>query len=106
MSLTRGAVWWAAIPTLGNRPVVIVSAQALNRALSEVTVARITAVERERGIPTFVALQAGEVLPDRSFVICHNLFTIPTSELRDRIGELSPSRMVEVEDALRAALDL
>lgn len=63
MSVTRGAVWWAAIPTLGNRPVLIVSAQALNRALSEVTVARITAVERERGIPTFVALEAGECCP-------------------------------------------
>jgi len=33
------AVWRAAIPTLGNRPVVIVSVQALNRALSEVTIA-------------------------------------------------------------------
>lgn len=40
MSVSRGAVWWAAIPGLGNRPVLIVSAQALNRALTEVTVAR------------------------------------------------------------------
>jgi mRNA-degrading endonuclease toxin of MazEF toxin-antitoxin module len=106
VSASRGAVWWAAIPTLGNRPVLIVSAQALNRALSEVTVARITAVERERAIATFVALEAGEVMAERSFVICHNLFTIPVSELREQIATLSASRMLEVEDALRQALDL
>lgn len=106
MSVSRGEVWWAAIPDLGNRPVLIVSAQALNRALSEVTVARITAVERERALPSFVALEAGEVLPERSFVICHNLFTLPTSELRDQLGMLSADRMLEVEDALRQALDL
>ncbi|HVS28956.1 MAG TPA: type II toxin-antitoxin system PemK/MazF family toxin [Solirubrobacteraceae bacterium] len=106
MSVSRGAVWWAAIPTLGDRPVVVVSAQALNRALGEVTVARVTAVDRERSIPSFVALEAGEVLPARSFVICHNLFTLPTSELRKQIGTLTADRMLEVEDALRQALDL
>lgn len=70
------------------------------------TVARITAVERERAIPSFVALEAGEVLPDRSFVICHNLFTLPSCELREPIGILGPDRMLEVEEALRQALDL
>lgn len=81
MTVSRGEVWWAAIPGLANRPVLIVSAQALNRVLTEVTVARITAVERERTIPTFVTLDAGEVLSELSFVICHNLFTLPTSQL-------------------------
>jgi mRNA-degrading endonuclease toxin of MazEF toxin-antitoxin module len=106
VTANRGEVWWAAIPGLGNRPVLVVSAQALNRALTEITVARITSVERERAIPSFVALEAGEVLPERSFVICHNLFTLPTSELRDHAGTLTADRMLEVEDALRQALDL
>lgn len=52
MSVSRGEIWWAAIPDLGNRPV------------------------------------------------------LPTSELRDQLGMLSPDRMLEVEDALRQALDL
>lgn len=106
MTVSRSEVWWAAIPGLGNRPVLVVSAQALNRVLTEVTVARITAVDRERAIPSFVTLEPGEVLPERSFVICHNLFTLPTSELRDHAGTLTADRMLEVEDALRQALDL
>jgi mRNA interferase MazF len=106
VTANRGEVWWAAIPGLGSRPVLVVSAQALNRVLTEVTVARITSVDRERAIPSFVTLEAGEVLPERSFVICHNLFSLPTSELRDHTGTLTADRMLEVEDALRQALDL
>lgn len=108
MTHRRGQVWWARISGVGDKPVLIVSADTLNRVLDEVTVARITAVERERVLPTYVKLEAGEVenLPARSFVICHNIYTLPKRSLKSLAGELASLRLLAVEDALGAALDL
>ena len=107
MTVARGEVWWAALPQLGRRPALIVSAQSLNRALAHVTAARITATDRERSLPTYVSLDPPEAeLPQRSFVLCHELHTIPKAALRERAGKLGPLRMAQVEDALRTALDL
>lgn len=108
VSLGRGAVWWTAVPELGRRPTLVVSRDVLNSVLGEVTVARITAIERPRALPTDVALEPGEVdgLSERSFVLCHNLHTVPKSALEREAGELSPTRMLDVDDALRYALDV
>lgn len=107
MSYTRGAVWFAAIPDLGDKPVLIVSWDVVNHALRSVVVARVSSVERERTIPTVVSVPAGEIdaLEERSFVICHDLFTLP-KPFRRFAGFLSARRMLEVDDALRQALDL
>lgn len=108
MTYGRGSVWYAAIPGVGDKPVVVVSAEAINRSLANVTVARITSVDRERSLPTFVALEPDDVagLPARSFVICHDLFTLPKELLGRRVGVLAAHRMLAVEAALRRALDL
>lgn len=104
----RGEVWWAHLPDLGERPVLVVSADLLNLSLREVTVARITAVERERALRSYVRIEPGEAegLPALSFVLCHNLYTVAAAALRRPVGELPEPRMVEVEGALRFALDL
>ena len=107
MSHSRGAVWFAAIPGVGDKPVVIVSWDVLNRALESVIVARITSVERDRGLPTFVSLDPDDVdgLPLGSFVICHDLFALP-KPLRRFVGFVPTTRLLEIETALRRALDL
>ena len=104
----RGSLWWAKIPGIGTKPVAIVSADMLNWALEEVTVARVTAVERKRTLPTHVMLDTDEVtgLPERSFILCHNIFTLPKAILTEQIGDVPASRILDIEDALRAALDL
>jgi mRNA-degrading endonuclease toxin of MazEF toxin-antitoxin module len=103
----RGDVCWARLPGVGRTPVLIVSARVVTLALRPI-VARITSVERDRPVPTAVRLEDGEVsaLPERSWVICHDLFTLLDSERLERIGTVSPRRMVDVEEALRAALAL
>ena len=70
--------------------------------------ARVTSVDRDRSLPSYVALEPDEVdgLPERSFVICHNLHTLPKAALRAPAGRLRPGRMLQVEDALRYVLDL
>jgi mRNA interferase MazF len=107
MTVARGEVWWADLLELGRRPALVVSAQSLNRALDHVTAARITAADRGRSLPSYVALEPPEAeLPERSFVLCHELHTIPKTALRERVGKLGPTRMSEVEGGLRMALDL
>ncbi len=105
--LERGDVAWASLPGVGRKPVVLVSTRVVSVALRPV-VARITSVERDRPLLTAVALEDGEVdgLPRHSWVVCHDLATLVTDEPIEPMGRLSPARMVEVEDALRATLGL
>jgi mRNA-degrading endonuclease toxin of MazEF toxin-antitoxin module len=103
----RGAVWTADIPDIGRKPVVIVSSRLVTLKLSPI-VARITSTQRERTISTVVTLDAGEVdgLPLVSFVLGHDLFTVPTRALLEHHGELRPERMMEVDAAVLTALGL
>lgn len=107
MSFTRGAVWFVGIPEVGDKPALIVSWQPVQQALSSAIVARITSVERKRSLPTAVELEAGEAGLDRGgYVLCHDLFTLDRDLFGRYAGALSPLRLLEVEEALRRALDL
>lgn len=107
MSFARGAVWFVAIPEVGDKPALIVSWQLIQRALNAAIVARISSVEKRRSLPTAVQLDAGEAGLDRGgYVLCHDLFTIDRDLFRRYTGTLSPARLIEVEGALRHALDL
>ncbi|MEJ7894646.1 MAG: type II toxin-antitoxin system PemK/MazF family toxin [Solirubrobacteraceae bacterium] len=70
--------------------------------------ARIISVRRPRSIPTAVALDNRELagLPGRSWILCHDLATLVADDPIEVIDRLSPLRMVDVEDALRATLEL
>lgn len=104
----RGSVWWANIPDVGTKPIVIISSDVLNWALTEITAARITSIERERSLPTYVTLNQAEVagLPERSFIICHNVFTLPKATLKEHLGDVPVERILDIENALRITFDL
>jgi mRNA-degrading endonuclease toxin of MazEF toxin-antitoxin module len=107
VSFTRGAVWFVAIPEVGDKPALIVSWQPIQQALNAAIVARISSVEKRRSLPTAVRLDVGEAGLDRGgYVLCHDLFTIDRDLFRRYTGALSPTRLVDVEGALRQALDL
>jgi mRNA-degrading endonuclease toxin of MazEF toxin-antitoxin module len=103
----RGAVWTADIPDVGRKPVVIVSSRLVTLKLHPI-VARLTSTQRVRTIATVVALDAGEVdaLPLASFVLGHDLSTVPTHALLEHHGSLRPERMIEVDAAVLVALGL
>jgi mRNA interferase MazF len=102
-----GEVWWADLPPFGRKPALIVSANLVARALGEVVVARVTAVERERTLPTHVPVESQETgLAEHSFVLCHELHTLGRERLKEQTGRLGRWRMAEVKQALRVALDL
>jgi mRNA-degrading endonuclease toxin of MazEF toxin-antitoxin module len=103
----RGAVWTAELPDVGRKPAVIVSSRVVTLKLSPI-VARITSVVRERALPTVVSLGPGEVeaLPDASFVLVHDLFTLTGARLVAHLGWLRSERMLEVDEAMLIALGL
>jgi mRNA-degrading endonuclease toxin of MazEF toxin-antitoxin module len=107
MSFSRGAVWFVAIPEVGDKPALIVSWQPIQQALNAAIVARITSAEKRRSLPTAVRLEPGDGgLEQAGFVLCHDLFTVDRDLFRRYAGTLSPQKLLEVEDALRRALDL
>lgn len=105
--MIRGDVHQTRFPGLGRRPALIVSWDSVNARLRQPVVARITATERDRSLDTFVSLDPGEAgaeLP--SYVLCHDLSTVRAQDVGTYLGTLSPSRMSEVDAALRRSLDL
>jgi mRNA-degrading endonuclease toxin of MazEF toxin-antitoxin module len=97
----RGAVWTARLPGIGLKPVVIVSDRAVTLALHPI-VARITSVERERAVPTAVAIEPGEVagLEKHSYVLCHDLVTLSDGDLAEHLGILPTQRLLDIENRL------
>jgi mRNA-degrading endonuclease toxin of MazEF toxin-antitoxin module len=110
MNPQRGEIYLADIPGVGRKHVLVVSAQRLNWSLQTITCARITAVDRERSMPTWVELPIGSVaaLPARSYVLAHDLYVL--AKRRDVLGEsrgmLPASLARRVDDALKLAFDL
>jgi mRNA-degrading endonuclease toxin of MazEF toxin-antitoxin module len=95
----------AEIPDVGRKPAVIVSSLPVTMHLSPI-VARITSVDRERSLATAVTLDPGEVdgLTEASFVLGHDLYTLPAGRLIAHLGWVTPNRMLEVDKAVLTAL--
>jgi mRNA-degrading endonuclease toxin of MazEF toxin-antitoxin module len=106
----RGEIYRAEIPGVGRKSVLVVSGQRLNWSLSYVTCARITAVDRERGLPTWVEVPAGAVpaLAALSYVLAHDLYVLDKREdvLGEVCGVLPAPLMLRVDQALKVAFDL
>jgi mRNA interferase MazF len=107
MEILRGGIYYAAFPGIGDRPVLVLSWDAINAGLRSPIVCQVTTTERERHLPTFVLLPPGAAgLEADSFILCHELATIGAERFRRELGMIPPAILVQVEDALRRALDL
>jgi mRNA interferase MazF len=58
------------------------------------------------GLSTQVAVGPAEGLKHASWIMCDNLVSIRKSELTDYVGTLSRTKLLELNHALRMALDL
>jgi len=112
----RGDIFWADLvprsgsEQTGRRPVVVVSHDGFNRipAWQSMIVVPITtsAAQGNRG-PTVVGLPDGSGgLSKTSFAVCHQVTTLDRAKLTRRLGSLSPEILREIEEGLKAALDL
>jgi mRNA interferase MazF len=58
------------------------------------------------GLSTQVTIGPVEGLKQLSWIMCDNLVSIRKSELTDYVGSLSSAKLVELNEALKMALDL
>jgi len=101
----RGELWWADLPApVGHRSVLLMSRDRAYAVRNAVTVAFVTTTIRN--IPVEVSLGPDDGLPKPCVVNLDVINTIPKTALTQRIGMLSPAKLVEVARTARFALDL
>lgn len=98
----HGEVWWADVDK--RRPVVVVSRDDARGARMLATVAAVT--RTARGLQSEVELDERDGLPGSCVANCDDLNTIAKARLVRRVGRLSEVKMVELQEALRFALQL
>lgn len=98
----HGEIWWAAADK--RRPVLVVSRDDTRGARTQTTVASIT--RTARGLSSEVELDQRDGLPQQCVANCDELTTIAKARLVRRVGRLSGVKLIELDDALRFALQL
>lgn len=101
--IARGEVWWSEDPVLGRRPVLVLTRDAVLHALRRPLVAPLTT--RVRGIPTEVALDETDGVPQKCVVSLDNVQPLSESLLFEPIARLDPERMRQVCEALVIAVE-
>jgi mRNA interferase MazF len=104
----RGEVWWAEFDE--RRPVVLLSEDKPSGFLAMQVVAPADADISGLGIEVTIGIQEGLpfdgvlrlVFPRPGFTPCTWLTTLSRDDLTERAGTLSPEKLSEVDDALRA----
>jgi len=99
----RGEVWWFEDPDLGRRPGLVLTRDAAIPVLGWVLVAPLT--RSVRSIPTELLLDRDDGLSDRCAASFDNIRPVRRSLAVERIAVLSPERMAQACEALRAAVD-
>jgi mRNA interferase MazF len=114
--MKRGEVYWADLvprsgsEQTGRRPVILISHDGFNQTpgwRSIIVVPISTSASQSKRGPTAIELARGTCgLPKTSFAVCHQVTTLDRAKLTKRIGTLQHDSLREVEEGLKAAMDL
>lgn len=114
--MKRGEVYWADLvprsgsEQTGRRPVILVSHDGFNQTpgwRSIIVVPISTSSSQGKRGPTVIELSRGTAsLPKVSYAVCHQVTTLDRAKLAKRLGTLSSELLHDVEEGLRAAMDL
>ena len=114
--MKRGEVYWADLvprsgsEQTGRRPVILVSHDGFNQTpgwRSVIVVPISTSSLLGKRGPSVVELSGGTAgLPMTSFAVCHQVTTLDRAKLTRKLGVLSSEVLREVEEGLKAAMDL
>jgi mRNA interferase MazF len=105
--IVRGTLYFADLDGLGDKRVLVVSWDAINQGMRSPIVCLVTSTDRRRALPTDVHIPAGVAgMEEDSWVLCHEIWTLDDEDFRREIAELPARLLIEVEAALRRALDL
>ncbi|MCK5767183.1 MAG: type II toxin-antitoxin system PemK/MazF family toxin [Candidatus Atribacteria bacterium] len=101
----KGEIWWAKLPSpIGKRPVVLLSRNEAYSVRNAVTVAEVTSTIRH--IPVEVNLGTEDGLPKKCVINLDTIITVRKELLIEKITDLVPEKINQVEEAIRFALDL
>jgi len=101
----KGEIWWAKLPSpIGKRPVVLLSRNEAYSVRNAVTVAEV--ISTIRHIPVEVNLGTEDGLPKKCVINLDTIITVRKELLIEKIADLVPEKINQVEEAIRFALDL
>ena len=113
--MKRGEVYWADLvprsgsEQTGRRPVILVSHDGFNQTSgwrSIIVVPISTSSSQGKRGPTVIELSGVAGLTKASFAVCHQVTTLDRAKLTKRLGTLPTESLREVEEGLKAAMDL
>ncbi|MBT3785467.1 type II toxin-antitoxin system PemK/MazF family toxin [bacterium] len=103
--MKRGDIrWYRFQPPDKKRPVLILTRNSIIQYMNEVTVAPLTTTIR--AIPSEVIVGVQEGLKKKCAINCDHLQTVSKVQIGDLITSLPNSKLEQVTDAIRFALDL
>jgi mRNA interferase MazF len=114
--MKRGDLYWADLvprsgsEQTGRRPVIVVSHDGFNQTpgwKSIIVVPVSTYSSQGKRGPTVIELPGGSSgLQKAGFAVCHQVTTLDRAKLTKRIGSVAPALLREVEEGVKAAMDL
>lgn len=107
----RGELYYADLsPVVGSeqggvRPVLVIQNDIGNKYSPTIIAAAITSKLNKAKLPTHIELSSKEYgLEKDSVVLLEQIRTIDKTRLKDKIGELSESKMIQVNKAMMISL--
>ena len=98
--MQRGEIWFAETSS-GDRPVLVLTRDPVAARIGGVVAAELT--RTIRGIASELPLTAEDGVPVECVVSFDSINTLPRHAFRRRVAQLSPARMDEACQALKAA---
>ena len=103
--MKRGEIrWYKFTHPDKKRPVLILTRDSVLEYLGEVAIAPITTTVRD--IPSEVFLSKAVGMPRNGAINCDHIQTVPKEKIGSLITSLPTSKIVDVSNAIRFALDL
>lgn len=103
--MKSGEIGWAELPSpVGSRPVVILTRDAVLENIGAIVVALVTRTLRQ--LPTEVVLGRRQGLPVPCVANLDNILTVPRHRLKRLMGGCDASKLEELNQAIKAALDV
>ena len=111
MTIKRGDIYYADLnPVVGSeqggiRPIIVLQNDLGNRYSPTIIAAATTSKLYKAKLPTHIELSKDETpLPKDSVVLLEQIRTIDKSRIKEKIGELPPQLMQQINDALLLSL--
>jgi len=113
MTVHRGELWLADLNPVrgfeqaGIRPVLILQNDTIGKFTTTVIALPLTTNLRRATLPSCVAINKGEGgLSEDSVILCHQLRVLDKVRLQRKLGNVSKSKLIEIEDCVLYTLGI